>query len=289
MKKMDKPRYVLKWENKLEIGDASVQCFDKTTDTAHVDTLVVSYKSIHVNSYTVFVIDIDSGRLKFKHENYQLWESPVIGFLNTFSNDYVILNKEGTSFVPLGKQEKRAIDNPDGTERMVHSLPSCCYLEIDDSNFLSFERPNQGSLNRLVKIQEQQLDNYGNTYYDEIYSVNMDEMSLSQLIVIQSLFMSDSAMDVIELIKMQPDPMLFFKSYMELDQSNMIQIFSFDSRIIKTLMDFEFTDYNRKNPVFYKMRHNIDGEVILLSALDVALENNQIRALNLIIQYIVEF
>ena len=239
-----------------------------------MDTLVVSYKSIHVNSYTLIILDIDSARILYKHENYQLWESPVVGFLNTYQNDFVILNRDGTSFIPCGKQEKRAIYNPDGTERMVHSLPSCEYLLIDDSNLISFEKANLGSNNRQVKIQEQQIDNMGNTYYDDIYQVNIDEMSLSQLIIIESIFKCDSAYDIAMLIKLQPDPILFFKSYMELDQSNMIQILSFDSLIIKTLMEFEFTDYNKKNPVFYKMRHKIDGETILLSALDVALENN---------------
>ena len=114
------PKYVIKWENKLEIGDAGLDIIKFKGDDSKY--MVVSYKSIYVNSYSVFVIDIDSGRIKFKHESYQLWESPVIGFLNSFSNDFVILNKEGTSFIPLGNQEKRAIFNPDGTERMVHSL-----------------------------------------------------------------------------------------------------------------------------------------------------------------------
>jgi len=41
--------------------------------------------------------------------------------------------------------------------------------------------------------------------------------------------------------------------------------------------------------MFYKMRHNIDGKSITVSALDIALENNQMRALNAIIKYIVQY
>ena len=52
---------------------------------------------------------------------------------------------------------------------------------------------------------------------------------------------------------------------------------------------FEFSQFNKDTPIFYKMRHVIDDEVKNVSALDVALENNQIRALNLIIKYIIEF
>jgi hypothetical protein len=47
--------------------------------------------------------------------------------------------------------------------------------------------------------------------------------------------------------------------------------------------------FNTSVPIFYKMRHVINGETHLVSALDVALENNQIRALNLIIKYIVKY
>lgn len=105
---------------------------------------------------------------------------------------------------------------------MVHSLPSCCYLKIAESNLLTFERPKQGTNNRIVKIQEQQQDQFGNTYYDDIYEVNIDEMSLRELMVIQSVFMCDSAMEVVKIIKLQPNPQLFQRSFMELDQSNMI-------------------------------------------------------------------
>jgi len=171
---------------------------EKDTDS---QTLVVSYKSIHVNLYSVFLINIKTGRIIFKHDNYQLWESPVIGFLNTYNNDFVILNKDGMGFIPLGNKEyKRPIDSQDGTMRMVHSLPSCDYLKIEESNLISFERAKQGTNNRLVKIQEQQKDFAGNTYYDDIYAVNIDEMSLRELMVINSIFMCDSAIEVMNLI-----------------------------------------------------------------------------------------
>lgn len=40
--------------------------------------------------------------------------------------------------------------------------------------------------------------------------------------VINSVFMCDNVQEVVSLVKMQPDVLLFQKSYMELDQSNMI-------------------------------------------------------------------
>lgn len=99
--KMKKPRYVIKWENKLEIDDASLNFFQYDENDVESETLVVSYKSIHINLYTVLLINVKTSRIIFKHDNYQLWESEVIGFLNTYQNDFIILNKEGTSFIPL--------------------------------------------------------------------------------------------------------------------------------------------------------------------------------------------
>lgn len=45
-------------------------------------SMIISYKSIYVNLYTVILINIKTGRIIFKHDNYQLWESPCLGFLN---------------------------------------------------------------------------------------------------------------------------------------------------------------------------------------------------------------
>ena len=47
-------------------------------------------------------------------------------------------------------------------------------------------------------------------------------MELKQLILIESLFKLGSATEIIELIDIQPNNSLFFKSFMELDKMNMI-------------------------------------------------------------------
>jgi len=97
----------------LEIGDAALHLLEiqREGDKAPVKELVVSYKQIYVNLYTVFVIEIETGLIKFRHENYQLWESPCLGFLNNQTNDFIVLNKDGTSFLPLGLREKKSINN----------------------------------------------------------------------------------------------------------------------------------------------------------------------------------
>ena len=63
---INEPRYILKWENKLEIGDAGLAQMVFEGE----DCLVVSYKSMHVNSYSVLIVGIDSCKAKYKHESY---------------------------------------------------------------------------------------------------------------------------------------------------------------------------------------------------------------------------
>lgn len=97
--------------------------------------MVVSYKIIHINLYVILVIEMQTLSIKFMFEQYHVWEQPVKGFLN-MSHDFIVLNKNGLSFIPLGKQMKKVIANPDGCDRMVHSLESTSYLKIEDSNHI---------------------------------------------------------------------------------------------------------------------------------------------------------
>lgn len=105
---------------------------------------------------------------------------------------------------------------------MVHSLQSCNYMKIEESNCLKFGQIKKGELNRPVTIQEQQLDRHQNTYYDEIYYLDMKEMTLQQLVLIQSIFQQESYQNIIDLINLQPDLRLFFKSFLELDHANLV-------------------------------------------------------------------
>ena len=63
--------------------------------------MVVSYKTIHINTYVIIVVEVDTKLIKFWFEMYHLWESPIKGIMNK-SHDFIILNKAGLSFVPLG-------------------------------------------------------------------------------------------------------------------------------------------------------------------------------------------
>ena len=64
---------------------------------------------------------------------------------------------------------------------------------------------------------------------------------------------------------------------------NMMSILAFDNRSIKLLLDKENEEYfNDKFPLFFKSK---DGE----SALDTALEYNQIRSLDMMVSYMIKY
>ena len=74
---------------------------------------------------------------------------------------------------------------------------------------LTFDRSGQDSNEKIVTIKEQQMDSKQNTYYDEVYDVKIGEMNLRELMVIQSIFMCEGALEIVKLIKLQPNPRLF--------------------------------------------------------------------------------
>ena len=46
------------------------------------DYILVSYKSIYINMYNIFVIDCKTGFITYRHESFCLWESNILSFYN---------------------------------------------------------------------------------------------------------------------------------------------------------------------------------------------------------------
>jgi hypothetical protein len=76
----------------------------------------------------------------------------------------------------------------------------------------------------------------------------------------------------------QPKPLVFFKSFLELDGTNMVSILSFDSRSMNCLLDDKNKEYFQSEyPIFYKnklQKKNKDNKFFFRSAIDNALKNN---------------
>lgn len=126
--------FLMRYKNKLEIGDCRIRVMH---DEEHgYKELVISYKTIYINTYTVHVMDLtcEDQPTIFRHESFQLWESESRGILLRNQKDFLKLSKTGANILALGHIQKRKISDKQGHHLIVHSLESMCYLKLDNGN-----------------------------------------------------------------------------------------------------------------------------------------------------------
>ena len=75
------------------------------------------------------------------------------------------------------------------------------------------------------------------TKFDLIYKIRIFEITLRELLLLQSIPISKTLTDILQLVMDQPNSAVFYKSFLELDLNNMCSILSFDSRSMKVLVD----------------------------------------------------
>ena len=91
--------------------------------------------------------------------------------------------------------------------------------------------------------------------------------------------------------------MVFYKSFLELNGTNMTSILSFDSRSMSYLLGDEFSSYfSKEYPLIYrnkiqkgKAKKNQECKFFYRSAIDSALKCNQVKAVETIMQYVVDY
>ena len=72
---------LIMWQFNYEIADSSLDILINTG--TGLKELIVGYKLIYQNRYQIISMDINKNenQMVFRHESYQLWESPCFGFL----------------------------------------------------------------------------------------------------------------------------------------------------------------------------------------------------------------
>ena len=96
--------FILNVNNKLDIASVDMHVFtDEVTDQRQ---LLISYKTIFINVYTINVIDLDNdtdinGNLMYRHESFCLWETAIVSIMNKITRDLVILSNEGLGVMDL--------------------------------------------------------------------------------------------------------------------------------------------------------------------------------------------
>lgn len=63
--------------------------------------LVLSFKAENINTYNIFVFDIETKLIRLWFESYHMFENKVKGFLLP-SNEFFILNNTGMIVINLG-------------------------------------------------------------------------------------------------------------------------------------------------------------------------------------------
>ena len=108
-------------------------------------------------------------------------------------------------------------------------------------------------------------------------------MTLRELLLLQSVYACQKPSDIRKLIEAQPTFELFYKVFLELDLKCFISYLTFDSRSMEVLLDPKVCSAcAAEYPVFFKAK---DGR----TAVDEALEENQIKSVEHMINYICEF
>ena len=178
--------YLINWTNKNNIKQADLNFMkDKNEQGRQQQFLVVSYKAEGINTYNVFVIDIKTKYIRFWFECYQLYESPIKGFLIS-SNDFMMLSKDGVNVINLGSKAAREVRDNTGERRNIRSLGSVNYLRVGETNHIHFKC--QYYNNRRICIQNQYKDKHGETKFEDIYKIKVHEPTLRELLIIRSIY-----------------------------------------------------------------------------------------------------
>ena len=121
------------------------------------------------------------------------------------------------------------------------------------------------------------MDSEVNTY--NIYKIKIFDITLRELLIIQSLYLCSNQAEISNLVAIQPNPTFFYKAFLELDLATLVSILSFDSRSLASLLNDKNSEYfNIKYPIIYKNKIQKRGSkdtYYFRTAFDQALRNNQ--------------
>lgn len=122
---------------------------------------------------------------------------------------------------------------------MLHSLQSSNYLKVDPENYLLFASAKMEK--REIRVQQEYEKSSGGqgqeTEFLEVYGVKLWQITLRELLLLNSIYLSKTLSSIVDIVNDQPNPLVFYKTFLELDGANMVSILSFDSRSMSFLLD----------------------------------------------------
>lgn len=135
--------FLTTWKHNLDIENVNISISrGEHPNGTNFKELIVSYKTIFINTFTVVTKDLSAsdGSINIinKHESFQLWESNISGCLLK-NKDFCSFNQDGMSILSLGTTERKSVKDFEGQPKVIHSLDSFEYLKIDKDNHLNFK------------------------------------------------------------------------------------------------------------------------------------------------------
>jgi hypothetical protein len=121
--------------------------------------------------------------------------------------DFCVLSKAGLNIIALGAIDKREVFDENNNERMVHSLESVNFLKVASDNYILFEC---AQANHSISIQSeysrQDAQSGEETNYENVYSIQLHDITLRELLLFQSIYVCKTQSDIVQLIEDQPSP-----------------------------------------------------------------------------------
>lgn len=114
---------------------------------------------------------------------------------------------------------------------------------MDPKNFIHFDFAGPNKKLRIVQQFKREGKNGKETAYEDIFSLRIHDITLRELLFFQSLYVCATQTDILNLVKSQYNPMIFYKTFLELDGTNMVSILAFDSRCMQALLREENLKY----------------------------------------------
>lgn len=112
--------------------------------------------------------------------------------------------------------------------------------------------------------------------------------------LLMSIYVCKTQTAIVELVKDQPSPTLFYKTFLELGGANMATALAFDSRSLIQLLGDQFQHlFTEEYPIFYRNKIQKgpvkNGKFFYRNAIETAVRLDQTRAVEAIINYLVKY
>lgn len=129
--------FIIKHHNKFLNDDCDLEILN--IEGQLYEELIVSYKTIYINTYNIVSVDLGLNRVVYRHESFQLWESESKGIFISKNKDFLKLNKYGLQVMSLGGKEKRKLYDHYNNLKVLISLDSYDYLKLEQDNHILFD------------------------------------------------------------------------------------------------------------------------------------------------------